>query len=151
MTTFFVREAKLVFGPRRGPKGAVVATSADAAAFVRELLVDQITEHFVGVALDARHRPIAWTTIAIGGLSACPVTPADVFRLAIVAGAPALVVGHNHPSGDPSPSPEDLLLTERLVLASKHLGIQLLDHVVVAADGHFSFLDAGLLALRGGR
>lgn len=148
MSTLFIREATIRLGPARGPRGSRVATSADVVAFIRELLRDEIVEHFVAVGLDAKRRPIAWTTIAIGSVSACPVSPADVLRFALVAAAPAVVVAHNHPSGDPAPSPEDLILTERLVLASKHVGIQILDHVIAGEDGHFSFLDAGLLGPR---
>jgi DNA repair protein RadC len=81
-------------------------------------------------------------------VSTCPVSPADVLRFALVAAAPAVVIGHNHPSGEPHPHPEGLILTERLVLASKQVGIQIVDHVIAGEDAHFSFLDAGLLALR---
>lgn len=103
-------------------------------------------EQFFAIALDARQRVMAQHQIGIGGLSACAIGPADVFRPLVRDGASATLFVHNHPSGDPSPSPEDIALTERLVASGQLLGVQVLDHVVVAAEGFVSLLDAGLMA-----
>ncbi|MDH5491988.1 MAG: DNA repair protein RadC [Myxococcales bacterium] len=102
-------------------------------------------EHFIAIPLDAKNRPIGELHVATGGLSACPVSPADVFRLLLREAAAAVVLLHNHPSGDPSPSPEDRVLTERLERAGALLGVPILDHVIIAREGYFSFLDHGLL------
>ena len=103
-------------------------------------------EHFLALALDAKNQPLAQLTIAIGGLTACAVLPADVFRPLLQAAAVSVIFVHNHPSGDPTPSEADLAITERLCRAGEVLGIGVLDHVVLGAADYFSFADAGILA-----
>lgn len=122
-----------------------VRTSADVAAVLGPRLRDAQREHFYALALDVRHRPVAELLIAVGGLTACSVAPSDVFRQVLREPAAAVVFVHNHPSGDPTPSPEDASLTLRLRKAGEMLGVQVLDHVILGHDKHFSFLDAGLL------
>lgn len=127
------------------PPGLRIASSRDVDAAMRPRLADALVEHFLAVALDAKNRPIGEIEVARGSLSACPVAPADVFRSLLLEGASGVVLVHNHPSGVPAPSPEDLDLTERLVGAGDLLGVRVLDHVIVGREGYFSFLDAGLL------
>ena len=100
-------------------------------------------ESFHVLLLDGRHRVIAEEEVSVGTLTASLVHPREVFRGAIRASAGALVLVHNHPSGDPSPSGEDRSVTRRLAEAGQLLGIEVLDHVVVARGGHFSFREAG--------
>jgi DNA repair protein RadC len=95
-------------------------------------------EHFVVLMLDARHRPIAYQVVSIGTATASLVHPREVFQAAVSIGAVAIIVAHNHPSGDPSPSREDREVTERLNRAGGVLGIRLLDSVVVADSGFHS-------------
>jgi DNA repair protein RadC len=102
-------------------------------------------ERFVGLYLDARHRVVRRHTVSVGTLTASLVHPREVFGPAIRARAAALVVVHNHPSGDPEPSPEDCALTERLKEGARLLGVDLLDHVVVARGGFVSFRERGAL------
>jgi DNA repair protein RadC len=89
--------------------------------------------------LDARHRPISVETVAVGSVNSSRLTPRDVFAPALRAGSSALVVAHNHPSGDPSPSRADRLVTEALRSAATLIGVPMLDHIIVAARGHHSF------------
>ena len=88
-------------------------------------------EQFHAVLLDARHRPIRTERISQGTLTASIVHPREVFRSAIRCSAASLVVAHNHPSGDPEPSAEDLALTRRLLACGKLVGVPLLDHVII--------------------
>ena len=81
--------------------------------------------------------------VSVGTLTASLVHPREVFREAIRAAAAAVLLVHNHPSGDPSPSEEDRTVTERLVSAGELLGIRVVDHLIVAEGGHFSFREAG--------
>ena len=104
-------------------------------------------ESFHVLLLDARHRLIGEEEISVGTLTASLVHPREVFRGAIRAAAAAIVLVHNHPSGDPSPSEEDRAVTDRLAEAGRILGIEVLDHVVVATGGHWSFREAGALPL----
>lgn len=100
-------------------------------------------EEFHVVLLDVRGRLIRSERIAQGSLSQCPVSPRDTLRVAIREAAHGLVFVHNHPSGDPSPSADDVDLTERLRAAAELVGLVARDHVIVAAGAYYSFVEAG--------
>lgn len=125
-------------------RGTRLSSSEDVFRSFGPLLAHARHEELWAIALDIRQRVISRVLLARGGLSACPVSAADVFRPLIQACASAAILVHNHPSGAPEPSADDLTLTERLAQAGELLGIALLDHVIVAAEGYFSCLDAGL-------
>ncbi len=91
--------------------------------------------------LNARNELIREITVAVGCLTGSLVHPREVFQPAVRDSAAAVILVHNHPSGDPTPSPEDVQLTERLVEAGRILGIRVLDHVVVAIGGYASLMD----------
>jgi DNA repair protein RadC len=122
-----------------------IASGKDIDVAFRPRLQHETREHFVAVALDVRMRPIAQFTVAIGGLVTCAVTAADAFRYLVREAAALAVFVHNHPSGSPAPSMEDIVLTEQLQKAGALLGITVFDHVIVGSEGYFSFRDAGLL------
>ena len=100
-------------------------------------------ETFHVVLLDVRGRLLRAAQVAEGSLTQCPVSPRDALRPAVREGAHGGVFVHNHPSGDPAPSPEDADLTERLRAASELVGVVARDHVIVAASGYYSFVEAG--------
>ncbi len=100
-------------------------------------------EGFHVVLLDVRGRLQRTVQVAEGSLSQCPVSPREALRPAVREGAHSVVFAHNHPSGDPAPSPEDLDLTERLRAAAELVGVLARDHVIVAAGGYYSFVEAG--------
>jgi DNA repair protein RadC len=100
-------------------------------------------EGFHVVLLDVRGRLIRAAQVAEGSLSQCPVSPRDALRPAVRDGAHSIVFCHNHPSGDPSPSADDAELTDRLRAAAELVGVLARDHVIVAASGYYSFVEAG--------
>ncbi len=102
-------------------------------------------EHFVIVGLDAKHHIIGGNLVAIGSLSTAIVHPREVFKPVVMMNAAALILLHNHPSGDPTPSPEDHALTKRLRECGELLGIQVLDHLIVGDDRYYSFVDQGVM------
>jgi DNA repair protein RadC len=110
-----------------------VETAEAAAEILRPALLDKKKEHFVALLLDSRHHLIRLSPIAIGSLSASLVHPRELFKEAIAASAAAVIIAHNHPSGDPEPSDHDLVLTKRLVQAGKLLGIEVLDHLILGS------------------
>ena len=122
-----------------------VRSSKDVYAALGPRLASAEREHFYALALDAKHRPLAEILLAIGGLTACGVAPADLFRAVLREPAAAVVLVHNHPSGDPAPSDDDVVLTRKLAAAGALLGLSVVDHVIIGRDGYFSFTDAGLL------
>ena len=109
----------------------------------RRLMTSHV-ERFVVISVDAKNRVRAEREVARGGRTACQVDPAEVFRFLVSQSASGAIFVHNHPSGDPEPSAQDLELTERLVAAGSLLGIRILDHVVVGSGRYTSLRDAGL-------
>ena len=124
----------------------LVETAEAAAQLLRPALVDKKKEHFVALLLDSRHRLIRLSPIAVGSLSASLVHPRELFKEAITASAAAVIMAHNHPSGDPEPSEHDLVLTKRLVQAGRLLGIEVLDHMILASQGTVSLKARGVIA-----
>jgi DNA repair protein RadC len=102
----------------------------DAARVLRAILPED-REGFAVLMLNARHRVTGANLVSVGSLNASVVHPREVFKAAILANAASIIVGHNHPSGDPDPSREDLEITARLVRAGELLGIAVLDHVIL--------------------
>jgi len=100
-------------------------------------------EGFHVILLDVRGRLIRAAQVAEGSLAQCPVSPRDALRPAVREGAHSIVLCHNHPSGDPTPSADDVDLTDRLRAAAELVGILARDHVIVAAAGYYSFVEAG--------
>jgi DNA repair protein RadC len=118
-----------------------VCSVRDALLVVDRLRVSR-REQVVVLMLDARHRPIRLETVAMGALNASRLHARDVFAPALRHDAVAVIVGHNHPSGDPTPSYADRVVTAALRSAGELLGVPLLDHIIVATRGHHSFRDA---------
>jgi DNA repair protein RadC len=120
-----------------------------ASRLLHTYLRDADREHFVVILLDQKHGVIGINTVSIGSLSGSTVHPREVFKPAILANAAAIICGHNHPSGAPNPSQDDRAITHKLVQAGKLLGIDVLDHVIIGAEGcYFSFADEGLIDMR---
>ncbi|OUM85221.1 MAG: DNA repair protein RadC [Bacillus thermozeamaize] len=109
-------------------------------------LIPLSQEHFVVYFLSSKNRIIERKIISIGSLNATVVHPREVFREAILRSCAAIVCVHNHPSGDPAPSPEDIEVTRRLIEAGHIIGIDVLDHVIVGRDGYVSMKEGGLIA-----
>jgi DNA repair protein RadC len=124
---------------------AQILSSRDAA----DLLVPQYgskpVEQFGVVLLDTKHRVLRISLLSVGTLDASIVHPREVFREAANGGAAAIILFHNHPSGDPGPSPDDVALTRRLMRAGEMMGIDVLDHVIIAENRFHSLRDAGEL------
>lgn len=123
----------------------VIDSARAAASHVPAEVRSAKKEHFLVMILNARRQLLKLETVSIGTLSASLVHPREVFSPAIVAGAAAVVVLHNHPSNDPTPSSEDRDVTRRLQRAGELLGIPVADHVIVAESSFFSFREHGIL------
>lgn len=114
-----------------------------------DLLIEQLRylqkEHFVCLFLNTKNHIISQETLSMGSLNASIVHPREVFRAAIKCSSASVIFAHNHPSGDPTPSPEDLALTKRLVDAGKIIGIEVLDHLVIGDMKFVSLKEQGLM------
>jgi DNA repair protein RadC len=150
-------------GPARGARIAAAMAAArrlDGGGWAPGVQLDgtaKVVRHFRAafrghrqeclavVLLDARHRLLRDVVVATGGLTQCMVEPREVFGLALREAAAGVVCVHNHPSGDATPSADDVLLTRRLEQAGIVVGVPLLDHVIVGEGGEYSFAERGLL------
>lgn len=126
-----------------------------AAAVEFQMLEKEAVEVFGALYLTSHHHLIGYHEISRGCLNATLVHPRDVFKAALLTNAASVIVGHNHPSGDTTPSLEDVALTERLCCVGALLGVPVLDHIVVGRNGgYFSFREAGRIGghveLKGG-
>ena len=130
-TDCFIREVRVNYVTSDKPRSRV-SGPVDIADFVRSVLIDNSREQFVAIYVDGSHSVISFSIISIGIANQTLIHPREVYQRAILVGATATVVAHNHPSGSLEPSNEDISVTNRLKDAGTLLGIQLLDHVIVS-------------------
>jgi DNA repair protein RadC len=129
-----IREGELASGP------------AEVATFLRSIgLHEEEQEHLVALSLDSKNHIRGYTTVSVGLVDQALGHPREVFRNSILLGASGIILAHQHPSGDPSPSADDLRITRQLKEAGAIIGIRLLDHIILAGDRHLSFQEEGLL------
>jgi DNA repair protein RadC len=128
----------------RGPSLGRIQSSADAYRFTRGQS-QLLQEEMVVLAMNSRNDILATTVVHRGVSNEVRVGPADVFRTPVVFGANRMILVHNHPSGDPTPSPSDVALTKKVRALGDELGIQLLDHVIVGRNDFTSLRDLGLM------
>ena len=110
-----------------------------------ECEVDQDKEHFWTIGLNSKNRIKYIELVSLGSLTSSLVHPREVFRLAVMKGVASIAAVHNHPSGDPAPSRDDIEITARLKKAGDILGIKMLDHIIIGKNKHYSFLNNKLL------
>lgn len=122
-----------------------IKSPKDAADLVSDELKYLQKEHFVVLFLNTKNRVIGKETLSIGSLNASIVHPREVFRSAIQRSSASIICAHNHPSGDPAPSPEDIEVTRRLRDAGQLIGITMLDHLIIADQSFVSMKELGLV------
>jgi DNA repair protein RadC len=150
---WFLKEAEVRY--RRGVRmGAErhVRGSVDVDAIVHQAddelrCASSVDERMIALALDAKNRVIGWHLVGKGGATSCAVEQSALWRALVMLGAAGVVLVHNHPSGQPTPSADDVAITERIRRSGELLGIRVRAHVIVTAEPgeYFSFRDGGLL------
>lgn len=123
---------------------SVVSSPSDAANLLMSEMMFLEQEHLRLILLDTRNRVLQIPTIYVGSLNTSVVRIGELFRAALKANAAAMIVAHNHPSGDPSPSPEDIQITRKLVEAGKLMDVEVLDHIVIGQQRFVSLKERGL-------
>lgn len=131
------------FGETEWIPGEPFKGSADVYEHFRERLAAETVEHFIAVLLDNKHRKIRDAEVGLGSLTASIVHPRDVFARVLRDAAAAVIFVHNHPSGDPTPSREDVDITRRLREVGELIGVRVLDHIIVGQGRYVSFVDDG--------
>jgi DNA repair protein RadC len=124
---------------------AVIREPQDAADLLMPELRDQGQERFKGIFLNLKNEVLKITTITVGTLDASLISPRELFREALAFNSASVVIAHNHPSGDPTPSKEDITITKRLVQAGEYIGIQVLDHMIIGDGRWVSLKERGLM------
>ncbi len=146
-----VRELVVSYKPLRVPLpvNGTVSRPREAARLAAAILAGTTVEHVLALHFDTKHKLIGVHVVSVGTLDASLVHPREVFKAAYLSNASALILAHNHPSGDPTPSGEDRALSDRLRQAGELLGVTLLDFVIVTdpAEGlrYHSFRESGVL------
>lgn len=132
-----VREERSLYGM------GSFASPENAAEIIRPLFDGADREMVVALSMDVKGNPIAAEVVAIGSLDCCIVSMRELFKHAVLSNAAALLCFHNHPSGDPEPSKEDVEITKRMIKAGELLGIPLVDHIILGDSGFVSLKDRG--------
>lgn len=123
----------------------IINGSKDAYLFLKDELQNLTQETFVCLYLNTKGQVILKKTISIGGLTHANIDPRDVLKWAIKSSSYAIILSHNHPSGDPTPSHQDIDVTNKLIEASKLFGIMICDHIIIGKNCYFSFMEKKLI------
>ena len=135
-----VREGSCTF------KSRFINNPADAVSLVEPFLADCDREKVIVLCLDTKAQPTAISTCSVGTVNSSLIHPRELFKESILCNAASVILAHNHPSGIPTPSEDDISITKRLSEAGKVLGIDVIDHVIIGSNGNYkSFKELGLL------
>ena len=144
----YLREIKIKFKKKRVKAGSPVGkriTDSDQVVSLFEDLRDEAKENLITISLDAKLRIICFEVVAIGSVAGIYLKPGEAVRASVALNSSGVIVLHNHPSGDPTPSPQDKKFTKNLTVVTDALGFEFHDHIIVGDESHFSFADEGLL------
>lgn len=134
-----VRESSMLY------KGRRLSSPHDAADLLRGFMEDCDRENMIVCCLDTKNQPTAIHVASIGSLSSAIVHPREIYKVAIASSSSSILICHNHPSGDPSPSQEDINITKRLLESGKILGIDLVDHLIFGDGDFISLKEKGII------
>jgi DNA repair protein RadC len=134
-----VKEGSVLYSNRK------VSSPSDAADLLKPFLEDSDREMLVVCCLDTKNQPTFINICSVGTLNSSLVHPREVFKAAILGNAASVIIAHNHPSGDPSPSTEDISITTRLKEVGKIIGIDVIDHIVIGSNKYVSLKEKGIL------
>lgn len=144
-----VRELRVVYTksaePQSWPRAKGIHTARDAATILVPILEHEVQEVFGVLVLSTKHTLIGYQEVHRGTLGTVQVYARDVFRAALLLNASGIVLVHNHPSGDPTPSADDIELTKQMYAAGRLLGVEVLDHLIIGHGQYMSFKETGRL------
>lgn len=126
-------------------KSKIINSPKDIFPLLKEKIINFHKEYFMVVSLDNRNKVISIDTVSIGTLNSSLIHPRETFEVAIKNHAAAIIICHNHPSGELKPSEDDLIITQNLVKAGKLLGIDVIDHLIISRDSYFSFKEKKII------
>jgi len=129
-----VKEASVYYAARN------VNTPVDAADVARSFIEDADREMLIVICLDTKNKLTAIQTVSVGTLNTSQVHPREIFKVALLANSAGIILAHNHTSGDPTPSREDIQITERLKKCGELLGVSMIDHIIIGSEGQYTSL-----------
>ncbi|MFH0716163.1 JAB domain-containing protein [Staphylococcus delphini] len=121
-----------------------IGEAKDAVDIMRELIGNADREHFILICLNSKSEPTHIETVSIGTINFAIIHPREIFKAAILSNATSMIIGHNHPSEDVTPSPEDIKTTQRIKEISEMIGIILYDHIIFSENDHHSIMENDL-------
>lgn len=119
--------------------------SKDVSDYLMPKMKNLKKEYLIGLYLDTRNKLIKEETISIGTLNSSLIHPREIFRSAVKEASASIIIVHNHPSGDPAPSTDDIAITKKIIKAAEIMGIELLDHVIIGNEKHVSMKEDGMI------
>lgn len=135
-----VKEGSILYDMRK------LSSPSDAAGLGRKFLDEADREQVIVCCLDNKNQPVSVNIVSMGTVNSSLVHPREVFKTAVLSNAASIILFHNHPSGDPEPSQEDINITDRIKEAGKILGIELLDHIIIGSENRFiSFKEKNMI------
>lgn len=134
-----VKESSILYDMRR------IQTPEDVVELGRRFLEESDREQLLVCCLDTKNQPTAINVVSVGSLNTSIVHPREVFKVAILSNSASIILFHNHPSGDPAPSKEDISITERLKESGRILGIQVIDHIIIGDNSYCSLKEKGII------
>lgn len=134
-----VREASVLYDIRK------IASPKDCIELGKKFLDDADREQLIVCCVDTKNQPTAINIVSIGSLNSSIVHPREVFKPAILSNSASIMLFHNHPSGDPAPSRDDISITERIKESGRMLGIELIDHIIIGNDSYCSLKEKGII------
>ena len=140
----YIREVRVNYLPTTSIKFQIKGPDC-VARFVRSVLLDNSREQFLALYLDGAHNVASYSIVSVGAANQATIHPREIFQRAILAGAIAITIAHNHPSGELTPSDADLSVTKRIKESGSLLGIEVLDHVIVTDSSHNSLRESTCL------
>lgn len=132
---------------REKPKDIKVQSPKDVFLYVKPLISGLLKENFIIILLNTKNKILKHEIVSIGTLDSALIHPREVFRTVLKEGCNSIILVHNHPSGDPTPSKEDIAVTKRLIEAGELLGVEVLDHVIIGLDSYWSYKHDEILDL----
>lgn len=134
-----IKESSFLYQNRR------ISSPKDVVELLRGFLEGADREQFITCCMDTKNQPTSINVVSVGTINSSLVHPREVFKTAILGNSSSIIVAHNHPSGDPLPSKEDIDITQRLKEAGKIIGIDIIDHVIIGDNRYISLKEKGVV------
>jgi DNA repair protein RadC len=140
-----IREMKVIYKTEQGETTPVLNQPSKAYDFIKSKIGRETKENFIAIYLDNKMRAMGWHLVSLGTVSESIVHPREIFKVALLCNATSVILSHNHPTGELSPSSEDVSTTKRIKEAGEIIGIPVIDHIIVSETSYLSFKESNIV------